>query len=411
MHDTLVAEALALPAHAVPLALVRAFASEVGGRAILVTEDPQLQLEAFARAGHCTLTLAPAPAARIETRWNRREVESILRDGGARIEWEGHTIEALLVEQIEGQRPRRHVLLAGESRALLERFFAQVCSFADLVGEAVMVFAHGCWNRSTALYQEIARASFDDLVLAPEVEATLRHDFTAFLAAEDAYAKLGVPWKRGALFVGPPGNGKTGAIKALVRAMGLPCVYVQSLENRFATEQQSIESVFRYAREIAPCVLVLEDLDALVTPTSRSFLLNELDGFARNHGLVTLGSTNHPDRLDPAIVDRPSRFDRKIHFPMPGVRERERFLLRWNERVPGEHRASADDLAELARRTDGYSFAYLQELFVSALMRLPAARGGGRSLAEVLRDEERALRGQMSSIDVVPEVSASPTFD
>lgn len=410
MQDALVARALALPPHGVPHALARAFAADAGGRAILMTQEPQFELEAFARAGRCTLTLGTSPTPRFETRWNHRKAESLLRDGSARIEWEGHTIDALFVEQLEGQRlPRAHVLLAGESRALLDRFFAEVCAFADRVGEAVMVFAHGCWNRSTSLHREIASTSLDDLVLAPDVAHALAHDFGDFVRAESTYAALGVPWKRGALFVGPPGNGKTRAIKALVRTLGLPCIYVQSLQNRFTTEEQSIATVFRYAREIAPCVLVLEDLDALVTPASRSFLLNELDGFAQNHGLLTIASTNHPERLDAAIVDRPSRFDRKLHFPLPGARERERFLTKWNERVPSEARPSAEEIAQLAAKTDGYSFAYLQELFVSALMRLPTA--GAASLAQLLVNEERALRAQMSSVDVVPEVGTRPAFD
>ena len=70
--------------------------------------------------------------------------------------------------------------------------------------------------------------------------------------------------------------------------------------------------VFGKARAEAPCVLILEDLDSLINDDNRSFFLNQLDGLESNDGLLVIGSTNHYDRLDPAITKRPSRFDRKL---------------------------------------------------------------------------------------------------
>jgi transitional endoplasmic reticulum ATPase len=69
--------------------------------------------------------------------------------------------------------------------------------------------------------------------------------------------------------------------------------------------------VFNKARQLSPCVLVLEDLDSLVDDANRSFFLNQLDGLEGNDGLLVIGTTNHFDRLDPGISMRPSRFDRK----------------------------------------------------------------------------------------------------
>lgn len=73
--------------------------------------------------------------------------------------------------------------------------------------------------------------------------------------------------------------------------------------------------VFGKARAEAPCVLILEDLDSLINDKNRSFFLNQLDGLENNDGLLVIGSTNHYDRLDPAITKRPSRFDRKLLVP------------------------------------------------------------------------------------------------
>lgn len=70
--------------------------------------------------------------------------------------------------------------------------------------------------------------------------------------------------------------------------------------------------VFWKARAEAPCVLILEDLDSLINDKNRSFFLNQLDGLENNDGLLVIGTTNHFERLDPAITKRPSRFDRKL---------------------------------------------------------------------------------------------------
>src|SRR5581483_5198304 len=98
-----------------------------------------------------------------------------------------------------------------------------------------------------------------------------------------------------------------------------------------ATDEDNIHKVFDRARKSAPCLLVLEDLDSLLTTHNRSFFLNELDGFAANAGIVTLATTNHPERLDPSILDRPSRFDRKYPFEIPEQDERLAYITLCNE--------------------------------------------------------------------------------
>jgi len=76
------------------------------------------------------------------------------------------------------------------------------------------------------------------------------------------------------------------------------------------------------ARRMAPCLLVFEDIDSLVSPMVRSYFLNEVDGLESNHGILMIGSTNHLERLDPGIAKRPSRFDRKYLFDVPTREER-----------------------------------------------------------------------------------------
>lgn len=79
----------------------------------------------------------------------------------------------------------------------------------------------------------------------------------------------------------------------------------------YAGDEFGIKLIFERARREAPSLLVLEDLDSLITDTNRAFFLNEVDGIEDNDGLLMIGTTNHFDKLDTAISSRPSRFDRK----------------------------------------------------------------------------------------------------
>jgi SpoVK/Ycf46/Vps4 family AAA+-type ATPase len=93
-------------------------------------------------------------------------------------------------------------------------------------------------------------------------------------------------------------------------ALGFAPLYVKSFQH-WQGEEVAMQEVFDKARQLAPCVIVLEDLDALITDRNRSFFLNQLDGLQGNDGLLVIGTTNHFDRLDPGLSTRPSRFDRK----------------------------------------------------------------------------------------------------
>src|SRR5262249_46460097 len=158
----------------------------------------------------------------------------------------------------------------------------------------------------------------------------IEQDLRRFFAARPTFERYRVSWRRGLLLAGPPGNGKTFAIKALVHRLAKPCLYVKSLKARYSTSHDCIRTVFGRARQTTPCLLVLEDLDTLIDDKNRSYFLNELDGFAANIGVVVVATTNYPERLDPALAARPSRFDRTYAFPLPAAAERHGFLSRWN---------------------------------------------------------------------------------
>jgi ATP-dependent 26S proteasome regulatory subunit len=146
---------------------------------------------------------------------------------------------------------------------------------------------------------------------------------------------------------------------------------------------------------------VLEDLDSLITRQNRSFFLNEMDGFASNDGILTLATTNHPERLDPAILERPSRFDRKYMFKLPALEERMDYLELFSSRLQADLQLSENGRRLVAGATDGYSFAYLKELYISAMMRWIAAPGT-MPIDELMIAQSELLRAQMTS---EPEIS------
>jgi SpoVK/Ycf46/Vps4 family AAA+-type ATPase len=224
---------------------------------------------------------------------------------------------------------------------------------------------------------------------------------------------VSLPAERGILFVGPPGNGKTHCLRASIRLLDVPCLYVQSIAAKYETEDSTIRQVFGHARELTPCCLVFEDLDAMITPKNRSFFLNQLDGFEQNDGILTIATTNHPERLDPAIVDRPSRFDRKYHFGLPAGAERHAYVTMWQRRLDASMRQGEKEESEVTDRlveeTDGFSFAYVKELFVSSMVRWMAGPRD-RSIAPILFEQLATLRQQMrSDASRPPELPIDPS--
>jgi SpoVK/Ycf46/Vps4 family AAA+-type ATPase len=153
--------------------------------------------------------------------------------------------------------------------------------------------------------------------------------------------------------------------------------------------------VFKRARMTTPCIVVLEDLDAMITDENRAFFLNELDGFEVNTGVMVIATTNHPEKLDTAILDRPSRFDRKYYFNLPNHDERFAYLLNWNNELQDELRISEAVATEIAAATEGFSFAYLKELVLSTMVQW-MSEDRKTPMGTVLAKQLVTLRSQMT---------------
>ena len=199
-------------------------------------------------------------------------------------------------------------------------------------------------------------------------------------------------------------------------------LYVKTF-NSFQGPEYGIRQIFLMARRMAPCLLVFEDIDSLVSPMVRSYFLNEVDGLESNHGILMIGSTNHLERLDPGIAKRPSRFDRKYLFDVPTLEERIQYCEYWRHKLRNNKKIEFPPQmsARVADITSDFSFAYMKEAFVAALLVIVARMDDKRGfrhreddlsdniLWKELKKQVEALRKEMDG-ESDSEVQESPSM-
>ena len=390
------AEVLREPFTAIAYHASRHLAATYPDRAIVEGSDCDFsKLFAFAGSGGCRLRPEGSTHNQVPAWWSAEfGVVEYPRNAWFEVDWQGHALDVVVMDWDHGCSPYHFVM--ADSPEVARGFYGAVCGHKPAMTDELMVFDGGSWTESGRLLRQIGGATLDNLILPEKLKGAILLDVRRFFEARPAYEKHGVPWKRGLLFVGPPGNGKTHAIKALVNESRRPCLYVKTFDSENFTDETGIRRVFARARESSPCLLVFEDLDALINDDNRSFFLNELDGFAANAGILTIATTNHPEKLDPAILDRPSRFDRKYHFGLPALEERQAFIDRWNRKLEPEARLGDGGVIDAAERSEGFSFAYLQELLLSTLMAW-IAEGEHGPMDAILGGQLATLREQMAT--------------
>lgn len=399
-RETFISESLHRPVPAIAYDINRTLASLYPEKAILEGNHYFFSPTTYAQAGHCTLNPKPDICPQFLTYCDGNNVQYNPYNVWYEVSWQSHSLEVLWMNWGEMGSCCHYWILAS-SKAIAESFLLAVCKWCKEVRSEILVFDGGSWYKSEELFQEIKNSTFDNLIMPGSLKQEIRDDLQQFFASQALYETYGIPWKRGILFVGPPGNGKTHAVKALINELGKPCLYVKSLDIPGHSNHTGIRAVFARARQSTPCILVLEDLDSLITPHNRSFFLNELDGFAANTGIVTLATTNYPERLDPAILNRPSRFDRKYHFELPSLTERVTYITLWNKSLQPALRMDDAEIAQLAEAVADFSYAYIKELFLSAMMRWIGQPQPG-TMAAVMMAQTETLREQMSSATEEP---------
>ena len=356
-------------------------------------------VESFVRDGHCSVVEQKSVFHHVKTDWEGtgRKLKNSIENSWLNVLWKGQLMEVVLITWAESRCRLRHHWIVADERQIAEDFFGAVCEWSCEVHGEILVYHDGYFRKDKRLFNSIKSATFENLILPAALKQQIQNDFQQFFTSREVYERYQIPWKRGAIFIGPPGNGKTHTLKALINQLGQPCLYVRSFKSDDETEEQNISEVFKQARMTTPCVLVFEDLDSMIDDNNRAFFLNELDGFHSNTGVVVLASTNHPEKLDSSILDRPSRFDRKYYFQLPADAERRAYLARWNHELQEEMRVSETGAARVVCRTQNFSFAYLKELCVASTLQWISSGGASGAMDEVILAQVELLRKQMST--------------
>jgi hypothetical protein len=211
--------------------------------------------------------------------------------------------------------------------------------------------------------RKIIPCKWDDLILHESVCSLLKRDFESFWGRESFFRERHLPFRRGYLLHGPPGNGKSTAIRAMMTSRGLSA-FTMGLFMAHLTDAD-LQELFEEALSQRPAIVIFEDLDRAFPrngesqcPISLQSLLNSLDGVATGEGLVVVATANEPAALDPAILRRPGRFDRVVRFANPNRHLRERFFLKMKLNIDRQA------LSASAAASKGFSFAQLREAVV-----------------------------------------------
>jgi transitional endoplasmic reticulum ATPase len=214
---------------------------------------------------------------------------------------------------------------------------------------------------------EVGDVSLDDVGDMADVKQVLTESVLWPLTYPDTFARLGIEPPRGVLLYGPPGCGKTYLVKAIAgqgRANVLSVKGAELLSKWVGDSERAVRELFRRARDAAPTLVFLDEVDALApvrgqatdggtTDRVVASLLTELDGVESLRHVVVIGATNRPDLVDPALR-RPGRLERMVYVPPPDTEARTAILTAAARRVP---LAPDVDLAALAADLDGFSSA------------------------------------------------------
>jgi cell division protease FtsH len=253
------------------------------------------------------------------------------------------------------------------------------------MGSNVMSFGK---NKSIIVAEGSTGVTFDDVAGADEAKEELV-EVVDFLKSPEKYLEIGGKIPKGILLVGPPGTGKTLLARAVAGNAGVPFFRMSGadfVEMFVGVGAARVRDLFKQARGKAPCIIFIDELDAIgksrvnamggndERETTLNQLLVEMDGFDASSGVIILAATNRPEILDPALL-RPGRFDRQVLVDRPDVHGREQILKIHSKNVKlGEN----VDLQEIARLTPGFVGADLANIVNEAA--LLAVRRGRKTI-------------------------------
>lgn len=236
---------------------------------------------------------------------------------------------------------------------------------------------------------------FSDVAGEDEAKENLA-EIVDYLHNPKKYSDIGASMPKGVLLVGPPGTGKTMLAKAVAGEAGVPFFSMSGsefVEMFVGMGASKVRDLFAQAKEKAPCIVFIDEIDAIGKKRDGQFggndereqtlnqLLTEMDGFDGNNGVIILAATNRPESLDPALT-RPGRFDRRVPVELPDLAGREAILKVHAKKIKT---APNVDFHAIARMASGTSGAELANIINEAALR---AVRSGRSVVEQADLEE-----------------------
>ncbi len=261
-------------------------------------------------------------------------------------------------------------------------------------GPNAMKFDMGKSNAKVYV-QSSGGIKFADVAGEDEAKENL-FEVVDYLHNPNKYKEIGASMPKGILLVGPPGTGKTMLAKAVAGEANVPFFSMSGsefVEMFVGMVASKVRDLFRQAKEKAPCIVFIDEIDAigkkrdnqLSTNDEREQTLNqlltEMDGFEGNNGVIILAATNRPESLDPALT-RPGRFDRRVPVELPDLAGREAILRVHAKKI----KVAPDvDLAKIARMASGASGAELANIVNEAALR--AVRDGRASATQADLEE------------------------
>ena len=205
-------------------------------------------------------------------------------------------------------------------------------------GDNSMIFGMGRSNAK--IYVKSSEGiRFSDVAGEDEAKENLS-EIVEYLHNPSKYREIGASMPKGILLVGPPGTGKTMLAKAVAGESNVPFFSMSGsefVEMFVGMGASKVRDLFRQAKEKAPCIVFIDEIDAIgqkrdgrvggndEREQTLNQLLTEMDGFETNNGVIILAATNRPESLDPALT-RPGRFDRRVPVELPDLKGREEIL-------------------------------------------------------------------------------------
>ena len=258
---------------------------------------------------------------------------------------------------------------------------------------------------------EVASVTLDDVGDMVEVKQVLTESVLWPLTYPDTFARLGVSPPRGVLLYGPPGCGKTYLVKAIAgtgKANVLSVKGAELLSKWVGESERAVRELFRRAREAAPTLVFLDEVDALAPKRGQATdggttdrvvaaLLTELDGVESLRNVVVIGATNRPDLIDPALL-RPGRLERLIYVPPPDGDARTAILKASSRSVPLDETV---DLSTLGTELEGFSAADCAALIrESALAAMRESLEASTVTAAHLATARQRVRASLDPVQV-----------